>query len=275
MTRYLVRIFYNGKNYHGYQRQPDVTTVEETLINALRSTGHILSPEQNHFLSASRTDKHVNAIGNVIGFNSEKNLIVDQINAALPIDSSIVCWSHCTVEDGFSPKYSLKKKYWYFLDKRLIKNVSDVTVEQIEMICSNFIGENDYRLFCRRDHRETRREIENIKVKENDGFIIFEFLSQSFLWEQVRRIVGYIQNYWNLPKELQDVKELLGKETTINDLNIQPAEPHNLILVEHIYENFEWQTNIKAVEKIKNKIQKRLLDIKQEEEQIKSIYDYF
>lgn len=274
MIRYIVRVYYEGKNYFGYQRQPNVSTVEETLLQALIETNHIISAQENRFISASRTDKNVNAIGNIIGFNSEKEIILEQINAQLPKDNSIVCWSHTKVKKDFSPKHSLKKKYWYLAEKENIENEAEKSISEMQKTCSLFEGINDYRLFCKNDHRNTIREIEQINIRDEQNHILFEFVAQSFLWEQVRRIVGYVMNYCELSDELKDTKALLRTRTDIDSLNIQPADPNNLILVEQYYEDVKWVVNDKALKIIKEKIDSILRKIKQEEVQKRLILGY-
>lgn len=274
MIRYIVRVYYEGNNYFGYQRQPNVSTVEETLLQTLIETNHIVSVQKNRFISASRTDRNVNAIGNIIGFNSEKEIILEQINAHLPKDNSIVCWSHAKVKEDFSPKHSLKKKYWYLAEKGNIENEVEKSISKMQKICSFFEGINDYRLFCKNDHRNTIREIEQINIREEQNYILFEFVAQSFLWEQVRRIVGYVMNYCELSDELKDTKAILQTRTDIDNLNIQPADPNNLILVEQYYEDVKWVINDKALKIIREKINGILRKIKQEEVQKRLILGY-
>jgi tRNA pseudouridine38-40 synthase len=274
MIRYIVQVYYEGKNYFGYQRQPNISTVEETLLQALIETNHIISAQNNWFISASRTDKNVNAIGNVIGFNSEKEIILEQINAQLPKDNSIVCWSHTKVKEDFSPKHSLKKKYWYLAEKGNLEDEIEKEISKMQKICSLFEGKNDYRLFCKNDQRNTIREIEQINIMEEQGYILFEFVAQSFLWEQVRRIVGYIMNYSKLSVELKNTKALLRTRTDIDSLNIQPADPNNLILVKQYYEDVKWIVNGKALKIIRDKISGILRKIKQEEVQKRLILEY-
>ena len=259
-----MRVFYEGKNYHGYQRQPDVTTVEENIIVMLKKTNHIQNIEQSNFKSASRTDKFVSAIGNAFAFDSEKQIILDQINAKGPKDKSIVCWAYSEIEDSFSPKFSNWKRYWYILPSDYVKETYNLTLEELRNICSIFEGNHDFRLFCRLDHRATEREINRIEVFENNDIIIFEFVAQSFLWEQIRRIVSYVLSYNQLPEELQDTKFLLESNNQIKELNLPPADPRNLLLVEHFYENIKWIKNEKAIKSIVKELEIKFQDIKRD-----------
>lgn len=275
MKRYAIRTFYDGSNYHGYQRQPDLPTIEGTLIDALTEIEYIESPDKNKFRSASRTDRYVNAIGNVFAFNTESRVILDQLNAALPVDKSIMCWSYAEVTEDFMPKYSKSKKYWYVLPLNYVKDTTKLTVEEIYAICMRFKGEKDFRLFCKMDERNTIREIKHFNIIDKEELIIFEIEANSFLWEQIRRIIAYILNYNYLPERLQKTEDLLKSNTQIEDLNIEPANPKQLILMEHFYDNIEWQLNEKAIKHIVERSNNLILKLKQEEAVILSICDFF
>ncbi|MHA1708119.1 MAG: tRNA pseudouridine(38-40) synthase TruA [Candidatus Heimdallarchaeaceae archaeon] len=273
--RHLIRVYYDGQKYHGSQRQPNVLTVEGEVIKALMNTGYITTPELNKFRSASRTDKFVSAIGNVFAFNSDKNINLEQINAKVTEDNSIICWSQSVVEEDFSPKYSKWKKYWYVLPEAQIKSHLMSSVQELEVVLKKFVGKHDFSLFCKRDHRTPVREILDISLYRNHNRIIIEFKAQSFLWEQVRRIMSYVLNYKKLPEKLQNVEKLLADSDKIKDLNLKPAEPRYLILVEHFYENVIWNNNKKAVKTIRDKIIKQLLYIEKEKTLEFSIINYF
>lgn len=64
--KYLMVLGYAGANYLGMQRNPDVNTIEEELLKALRKTNLISEegfqqPQYTHFQRAARTDKGVSA----------------------------------------------------------------------------------------------------------------------------------------------------------------------------------------------------------------------
>ncbi|MCE7743473.1 MAG: tRNA pseudouridine(38-40) synthase TruA [Candidatus Heimdallarchaeota archaeon] len=275
MRRYAIRTFYDGRNYQGYQRQLNLPTVEETLIDALIEIGYIVSPDENEFRSASRTDRYVNAIGNVFAFNSEENVILEQLNASLPSDGSIICWSYAEVSDDFTPKYSKSKKYWYVLPLNYLKTTTNMDLDEISLICSYFKGEHDYRLFCKMDDRSSIRKIDEFNLIVKEDLIIFEIEASSFLWEQVRRMVGYLLKYEKLSEKLQDTENLLQADTQITDLNLEPADPRQLILVEHFYDNIDWQSNKKAIENINKRSNRLLMRLKQDEIVVSSIHEFF
>src|SRR3989442_9200831 len=68
--RVAIKIAYDGRAYFGHQRQPDRRTVEGECLAALRASKILRDPKASFFRSASRTDRGVSAIGNVIAFDS-------------------------------------------------------------------------------------------------------------------------------------------------------------------------------------------------------------
>jgi tRNA U38,U39,U40 pseudouridine synthase TruA len=78
----------------------------------------------------------------------------------------------------------------------------------------------------------------------------------------VRRIVSYILNYEVLPKEIQNIKLLLSAPEDIKNLNLEPANPNNLILVEHKYENLNWIINEKATKVIQRKLSDNIMKLR-------------
>lgn len=262
--RYLVRVYYDGKKYYGYQRQPNVTTIEGNIIAMLKKTKHAQNIRRSNFKSASRTDKYVSAIGNTFAFDSEKDIILEQINAKSPKDKSIICWAYAEVENGFSPKFSDWKKYWYVLSSEYIEKTVNLQLNELRNISSVFKGKHDFRLFCKRDHRSTIREIRKIDIFEKNNTVIFEFVAQSFLWEQVRRIVSYLLNFKQLSEELQNTELLLTSDNQIKELNLAPADPRNLLLAEHVYNKIKWVRSEIAIKHITEKLRNEFLDLKRD-----------
>ena len=69
--RVAIKFAYDGKQFHGYARQPKLKTVEGELLKALVKHGFIEDIKESIFRSASRTDKDVSALCNVVGFNTD------------------------------------------------------------------------------------------------------------------------------------------------------------------------------------------------------------
>ena len=80
--RIAVKFGYDGRKFHGFARQPQLKTVEGELIKALIKEGFIEDTSKSNFRYASRTDKGVTAISNVIAFDtdSSKDRIIHLLN---------------------------------------------------------------------------------------------------------------------------------------------------------------------------------------------------
>ena len=68
--RYFIELSYNGKNYHGWQIQPDVISVQEKLNKAVST----IFQEKIEVVGAGRTDTGVHASQMFAHFDIEKTL---------------------------------------------------------------------------------------------------------------------------------------------------------------------------------------------------------
>ncbi len=86
--RYFLELSYNGKNYYGWQVQPDVITVQEKLTKALST----ILRETITIVGAGRTDTGVHASQMYAHFDTDKDLddnFTYKLNAILPNDIAI------------------------------------------------------------------------------------------------------------------------------------------------------------------------------------------
>ena len=69
--RIAFKLAYLGNNYHGFQIQPDVTTVEGELFKALKTMNIFDDPHDANYSYAGRTDKGVHALEQVIALDTD------------------------------------------------------------------------------------------------------------------------------------------------------------------------------------------------------------
>ena len=67
--RYFLELSYNGKEYHGWQNQPNAITVQETIEKSLST----ILKEQISIFGAGRTDAGVHASQMFAHFDTELN----------------------------------------------------------------------------------------------------------------------------------------------------------------------------------------------------------
>jgi len=112
MPTYKLTIEYDGTAYAGWQRQPDQSTVQRTLEEALFQISQIITPT----IAAGRTDSGVHAIGQVVSFRSDKQFSPGEwtraLNGVLPHDVCV----HQTeqVPETFHARYSAKQKTYEY-----------------------------------------------------------------------------------------------------------------------------------------------------------------
>ena len=155
--RILLRVAYDGTNYHGWQLQPNAATIEGELNRALCA----LTGEEIVVTGASRTDAGVHALGNVAVFDTTSRIPAEKfayaLNQRLPED--IVIQSSKQVADDFHPRHcDCRKTYEYDILNRTFplpayRNTAyflygTLDIEAMQKACQAFLGEHDFASFC-------------------------------------------------------------------------------------------------------------------------------
>ena len=167
----LFRIAYHGSAFHGSQIQPDVVTVEGVVKKILNELG-ASSP-----LFASRTDKGVNAICNVITTTSNKKckeFVGDLIERLEQYPIWITGFSD--VEINFNPRVAKQRKYQYYIFNEEKKELFTKAMQL-------FVGKHDFKNYARileSDIVDTRRTINKIKVTTKGNVLVCEIIGLSF-----------------------------------------------------------------------------------------------
>ncbi|WP_367176678.1 tRNA pseudouridine(38-40) synthase TruA, partial [Haloarcula rubripromontorii] len=110
------RVAYDGRPYHGFQRQPDVDTVEGRLRSALVRLGVCERGEglPERYAAAGRTDAGVSARAQTVAFDAPAWLSPVAFNGELPDDIRV--WASAEVPDGFHATHdAAQRSYTYYL----------------------------------------------------------------------------------------------------------------------------------------------------------------
>lgn len=232
MPRVAVRVAYDGTRFHGSQRQPEARTVDGELLLALRRLGAVGSAEEARFQSASRTDKGVSAAGNVVAFDTAFRL-----DALLPALGAGVqdAWPHalCVVPDAFEARRARSRTYAYFLHD------AQLDAARLAEALRAFEGRHDFRRFARVEPGVApQRAVLEAGVRSEGAWHVITVRGESFLWNQVRRMVGAAQRVARGEAALEDIARGLRGEAV--DLGVAPAEGLVLLDVDH---GLEWQAS--------------------------------
>ena len=238
--RVAIKFAYDGKKFQGYARQPGLKTVEDELIKSLVKHRIINDVKESYFRSASRTDKNVSALGNVVAFNtdlSKKNILKN-----LSESSSILFYGIKEVESEFNPRFAKLRQYRYCL------KTTGLDKEKIISATACFTGKHDFSNFARvESFRDPIRTIDNIIFTSEDDILIIDFYAQTFLWHQIRRIISALIKVGSNKIEKEQIINALDNPKKKIDFGLAPAEP--LVLMDIVY-NFEFEYNKKSLKKL-------------------------
>ncbi len=215
----IVRIAYPGSSFTGFQRGNGSHSVEDSILLTLKD--HSLS---SWMKSAARTDRGVSASGNVIMIEDQNdpNKSLRMLNA---FTKDVFFSAYAKVANDFRPRHCISKTYAYLVQKPKV---------WYEETVKKFQGKHDFASFCRRDQRSAIRSIDSITCETEGKNIITRFRAKSFVWEQIRSIVGFSNS--DLASNFED------PFTSPPDRRIV-ARPEPLILERIDYENVNF-TNV-------------------------------
>ncbi|MBI5217824.1 MAG: tRNA pseudouridine(38-40) synthase TruA [Bacteroidia bacterium] len=199
-SRYFIELAFNGKNYHGWQIQPNAVTVQEVIEKALTT----LLNEKIETTGAGRTDAGVHAKHFVAHFDSadsgiENSNLVFHLNSFLPGDIyikkiySVPNNAHCrfnAISRTYEYCISTRKDPFYLDFAHYFFHPLDIgLMNESAAILSEYI---DFTSFSKL-HTDTQTNICKIfhaRWTENDGLIVLNIKADRFLRNMVRAIVG-------------------------------------------------------------------------------------
>jgi tRNA pseudouridine38-40 synthase len=251
--RYAFKVYYDGTEFYGFQRQPEVRTVENELLKALIKTRAVSTNAAiARFASAGRTDRFVSALGNAFAINTERELTPAAINSKLT--DEIRAWASAEVPISFDPRQAQKRHYKY-----LLQSANRINLDLISQTGRLFLGKHDFRRFAYRPSiGSSMREIfEFSTIKLNEDFISISIVGDSFLRRMVRKIVGVLIYVASGFLQLAEVEQLFDPRGTLPRMGIPSANPENLILWDVDY-GFTFQVDKYALAKLQQSLSKNL-----------------
>ncbi len=234
MIRVALKLAYIGTDFYGFQRQPDLRTVEGELLKALEEAEIITNLGQSNYSIAGRTDRGVHALGNVISFRSEKIPIINQINDLLPNDIRII--GSAQVPLGFKTRFAHRRHYRYVL----CKDPWDVELETDNMQEAAYLleGKHNFINFSKRNERNPVRNVESVVVSPGKQVCIVDVVGESFLWNMVRKMIAVLLSVGKGELEVDDVRRFLDPQ---KNAAITPMPPESLILMDVFYEGVQFK----------------------------------
>lgn len=212
-------IAYDGTDYHGWQIQPGLTTVQGVLTEAVKD---LFGPD-TRICGASRTDSGVHALGQSALIQIDSPIPTENIpraiNGKLPRDIAVT--GAADVRMGFDVIGEVTSKlYRYTIHTGPVRPVLDIRycwylwhgldVEAMGAAARYLVGRNDFRSFAAAaDKRDsTVRTIFRCDVQRQGHWIYIDVEGDGFLYNMVRNIAGTLVDLGNgrwTPEQMKDI----------------------------------------------------------------------
>lgn len=242
----MLKVAYDGTNYHGWQLQPNAVTIESVLNETLSE----LFQEDIKVIGASRTDAGVHAMGNIAVFDTKSRMPAEKVSYALNqrLPEDIKIQKSWQVEDDFHPRHQNSMKTYEY---RILNTEFPVPTERLyayftyvpldiklmQEAAAYLEGEHDFKSFCSVNTtvESTVRIIYQIQVEKNNDTIVIRVTGNGFLYNMIRIIAGTLIEVGRgkiEPIEIRNILEAKDRECA------GPTAPANgLTLMEYRYLN--------------------------------------
>ena len=246
MRNIKLLIEYDGKDFNGWQKQPNRLNIQGEIERAIEE----VTGEKVDLIASGRTDAGVHALGQVANFKIEKDIPIEKIPYALnsKLKKSIRIKEAEEVPEKFHSRYTCKKKtYRYVINNSkygssIYRNLEThipikLDIEKMKEAVKYFEGEHDFKAFraSGTSSKSSVRTIYKAKVIEKqDERIWIELTGNGFLYNMVRIIAGTLVDVGLgkiEPKEIKDIIESKDRQKAGKTL-----APQGLFLVNVKYE---------------------------------------
>ncbi len=242
--RIALIIEYDGSQYHGWQSQPGLRTVQAVLEQALSQVAN----HEVRVVYSGRTDTGVHATHQVVHFEPDNarsvRAWVHGTNAVLPKDVCVK-WGQ-EISDDFHARYSaVSRRYRYVIYNAAIRQSllqGNVTWQSRRLDhnlmheASQFLlGEHDFTSF-RAVHCNAKtpvREVQAIQVFRRGDLVILDITANAFLHHMVRNIAGVIMAVGQGRETVDWVQDVLASKD--RKKGAETAPPYGLYLVNVTY----------------------------------------
>jgi len=235
---------YDGTAYAGWQRQPNVPTIQAAVEEALASLVQAPCP----VVGAGRTDAGVHALGQVAHFTTASALPLDRIhnglNALLPHD--IVVRHAAEVAPDFHARRDARLRVYRYavlarprpsaLLRRYAYHVAgSLNLEAMQAGAGALIGQHDFAAFrvTGTSTRSTVCTVRAARLERRKDLVIVTVAADRFLRQMVRRIVGTLLAIGRGALPPEAIGQILASKD--NQQAGPPAPAHGLYLARVVY----------------------------------------
>ena len=214
------RLAYDGRSFHGFQRQPDVPTVEDALFDALRTLG-ICDDQPASYSAAGRTDAGVSAIAQTVAFDCPDWCTPRALNPELP--RSVWAWAATDVPGDFHAGLAARRReYTYHL------HAPGADDDRARETIGRLSDEHDFHNLTT-DDEGTVRTLE-IDLTRDGSYLVVTVAADGFPRQLVRRLITLIRSCATAEADHQLVDRVLAAAPLEGPAGIGPAPADPLVL---------------------------------------------
>lgn len=254
IQRWKLTIQYDGTDYHGWQRQDGIPSIQESIETAITK----FCGQEIVITTAGRTDSGVHAHGQIVHFDLDYNDrpltgfdLAKAINAHLRPEPIAIIHAEPVSPDFHARFNATKKLYRYRLitrsappvmDRHFVWHIKyDLNAEAMCEAASHLIGHHDFTSFRDTDcqAKSPIRTLHRLDITTTpyDDFsgthYLFELEAQSFLHHQCRNIVGTLVSVGRGKLTPDNVKDILDAKDRTKAGMTAPASGLSLVRIDY------------------------------------------
>ena len=251
-------VSYDGTDFHGFQVQAGVPTIQGALEDALART----CPLRSRVAGAGRTDTGVHARGQVVAVEVEWRHSLDALQKAwnVRLPRSVVVRNVVDAPDGFHPRFSAQQRTYRYTvlegdrstlgrspltDRFALYVPQPLLLEAKQAAAAMLVGEHDFATFGQPTQGEStvRRIVEAEWQVVTDSLtrfhqwperrLVFTVTANGFLRTMVRSLVGTLLAVGRGEWSLERMADALAAAD--RSLSAPPAAPNGLVLEQVVY----------------------------------------
>ncbi|MBR2705251.1 MAG: tRNA pseudouridine(38-40) synthase TruA [Clostridia bacterium] len=223
MRNIRLTIEYDGKDFNGWQKQPNKLNIQGEIERAIAV---LTGDEKVDLIASGRTDAGVHALGQVANFKTE-NMSIPIEKFALAVNTklkkSIRVIKAEEVDERFHSRYTCKKKTYRFVinnnecESAIYRNLEyhmpvKLDIKKMQKAIKYFEGEHDFKGFkaSGTSSKSSVRTIYKAEVKPaENGRIFIELTGNGFLYNMVRIIAGTLVDVGMGKTEVKEIPDII------------------------------------------------------------------
>lgn len=244
MRNIKLTIEYDGKEYNGWQKQPNKLNIQGEIEKAIQN----VMGKQVELIGSGRTDAGVHALGQVANFKIDSDFPIEKMVIAInsQLKKSIRIKSVEEVDENFHSRYNCHSKtYMYVIDNSkmgtaIYRNLTchipqPLNVESMKIAATYLVGEHDFASFksSGTSSKSSVRTIYKAEVLKEQEKVIIKLAGNGFLYNMVRIISGTLVEVGLGNIEAQEMEKIIQAKDRKKAGKTLPAQGLFLLNVDY------------------------------------------